>query len=303
MMYNISNFNNTKDCKGCDGMKRIAVIPNHGKDIGLVHTKAVVECMRGKAAAVMDTMYSDIGLAEGDAVYAEGDAVFDNADAVIILGGDGTILQIAEVCARRGLPIMGINLGRIGFMSEVELDDAPEMIDRLIAGDYRTEKRMMLKIETFKNGKSSGKYHALNDVSITKAAGEKLISIDLHSGGDKVNNYIADGIIISSPTGSTGYSLSAGGPVVDPSMELFIATPICAHMLSSRSAVLPADKAITISLDARFGGHNAVVSTDGDIKEHLQTCESVVITRSCYETSLVKMGNRSFYDTLITKLS
>lgn len=284
-------------------MKRIAVIPNIDKDIGLVYTKEIVRCMSGKAEVLMDVMYKDSGVGNDGVKYVPVSEVYDNADAAVILGGDGTILQIAEVCAKRGIPIMGINLGRIGFMSEIEPSDTAAMIDRLISGDYKIDRRMMMRVETVKNGKPSGKYHALNDISFAKAPGEKLISIDLYSGEDKVNNYIADGMIISTPTGSTGYSLSAGGPVADPSMELFIATPICAHMLSARSAVLPADKAITVCLDNEYAGHEAVLCVDGDIREHIKVGEKVVVTKSNYETLLIKMGNQSFYDTLIEKLS
>ena len=280
-------------------MKRIAIIPNDGKDTGLVYTKKIAACLDGRAVVCMDSAYKDSGL---NVEYRDGDAVFDGVDAVVILGGDGTILGIAEKCARRDIPIMGINLGRIGFMSEVEIDDAEIMLDRLLEGRYKIERRMMLKIETKKCAGNNEKYHALNDVAVIKNTGEKLISIDLYSGGEKVNNYIADGIIISSPTGSTGYSLSAGGPVVEPSMELFIATPVCAHMLSSRSAVLPPDKPIKISLDRDYGERNAVVSVDGEIREHLKNGEEILITKSCYETSLIKMGDKSFYDTLVSKL-
>ena len=236
-------------------MKRIAVIPNNSKDIGLVNTKRLVEFLNGKAEIYIDEAYSVLGL---NVNYVAESEILDNAEYLIVLGGDGTILQRAAECAKRKIPVLGINLGKIGFMTEIEIDDME---------------------------------------------GEKLIYMELSTDGVAVNRYTADGLIIATPTGSTGYSISAGGPVVDPCMRLYVATPICAHMLSVRSAVLSSNKDIRIKLDGEYGNADAVVTADGDIQGYIKNADEVIITESEYDFELIKIGEQSFYDTLIKKLS
>ena len=281
-------------------MKRIAVIPNSSKDIGLVNTKRLVGFLQTSAEVYMDEAYSVLGM---NVKYVSPSEIYNNADYVIVLGGDGTILQRASECAKRRIPVLGINLGKIGFMTEIELDDMEAAIKKLLDGDFVIEKRMMMKAEIRKNNEVQFAFHALNDVVVSKSTGEKLICMELSTDGEAVNRYTADGLIIATPTGSTGYSISAGGPVVDPRMRLFVATPICAHMLSVRSAVLSSDKMMKIRLDSEYGGSDAVVTADGDVQCYIKDADEVVITESEYDFELIKIGNQSFYDTLIKKLS
>lgn len=281
-------------------MKRIAVIPNSSKDIGLVNTKRLVGFLQSSAEVYMDEAYSVLGM---NVKYVSPSEIYNNADYVIVLGGDGTILQRASECAKRRIPVLGINLGKIGFMTEIELDDMEAAIKKLLDGDFVIEKRMMMKAEIRKNNEVQFAFHALNDVVVSKSTGEKLICMELSTDGEAVNRYTADGLIIATPTGSTGYSISAGGPVVDPRMRLFVATPICAHMLSVRSAVLSSDKVMKIRLDSEYGGSDAVVTADGDVQCYIKDTDEVVITESEYDFELIKIGNQSFYDTLIKKLS
>ena len=275
----------------------IAVIPNIKKDIGLAVTQRLTAYLRGKAQIYMEKGFEKSGI---NACYCPD--VYENADAVIVLGGDGTILKSAESCARRNIPILGINLGRVGFMAEIEQDGIPEAVDRLLAGDYRIQKRMMMKTEIIRDGQVQGCFHALNDMVITRTAETKLMGMRLFSGGEQVSEYVADGLILATPTGSTGYNLSAGGPVVNPKMTLFTATPICAHMLSARPAVLPAEDPITIRLSSTFAVNEAVVTVDGDVCGYIKSGDEISVTKSEYETSLIKMGKQSFYDVLIHKL-
>lgn len=281
-------------------IKRIAVIPNSSKDIGLLNTKRLVGFLQSSAEVYMDEAYSVLGM---NVKYVSPSEIYNNADYVIVLGGDGTILQRASECAKRRIPVLGINLGKIGFMTEIELDDMEAAIKKLLDGDFVIEKRMMMKAEIRKNNKVQFAFHALNDVVVSKSTGEKLICMELSTDGEAVNRYTADGLIIATPTGSTGYSISAGGPVVDPRMRLFVATPICAHMLSVRSAVLSSDKVMKIRLDSEYGGSDAVVTADGDVQCYIKDADEVVITESEYDFELIKIGNQSFYDTLIKKLS
>ncbi len=281
-------------------MEKIAVIPNSSKDLGLVNTKRLVEFLHDKSEVYMDEAYSMLGM---NVKYVFSADVYNNADYAVVLGGDGTILQRAAQCAKRKIPVLGINLGKIGFMTEIEIEDMECALAKLLNGDFNIEKRMMMKAEVRKGNEVQFSFHALNDVVVSKSIGEKLICIELSTDGEAVNRYRADGLIIATPTGSTGYSISAGGPVVDPCMRLYVATPICAHMLSVRSAVLSSNKVMKIKLNGEYGGSDAVVTGDGDIQGYIKDCDEVVITESEYDFELVKIGNQSFYDTLIKKLS
>lgn len=281
-------------------MKKIAVIPNSSKDLELVNTRRLVEFLHDKSEVYMEKAYNVLGM---NVQYVPSDAIYDNADYVIVLGGDGTILQRAAQCAKRKIPVLGINLGKIGFMTEIEIEDIENALTKLLNGDFSIEKRMMMKAVVKKGNEVRFSFHALNDIVVSKSLGEKLVCIELLTDGEAVNRYTADGIIIATPTGSTGYSISAGGPVVDPCMRLYIATPICAHMLSVRSAVLSSDKVMRIKLNSEYGGREAVVTGDGDIQGYIKDCDEVVITESEYDFELIKIGNQSFYDTLIKKLS
>ena len=280
-------------------MKKIAVMPNSGKDVGLLNTKRLVEFLCGRAEIFMEDSYSVLGM---DINYVPPSEIYDRADYAIVLGGDGTILLRAARCAQRKIPVLGINLGKIGFMTEVETDDMEAALEKFLNDDFKTEKRMMLRAEIRKNNEVQFAFHALNDVVVSKTTNENLICIELSTDGEEVNRYRADGLIIATPTGSTGYSVSAGGPVVDPLMRLIVATPICAHSLAVRSAVLSSDKVVKIKINDSYGT-DAVITADGDVQGYIKDADEVIITESEYDFELVKITNQSFYDTLIKKLS
>ena len=281
-------------------MKKIALIPNGNKDPELNNTRRIADYLNGRAELLLEDKYVCSGV---KAEYTAYDAMLDEAEYLIVLGGDGTMLQTAADCARRELPVLGINLGKVGFLTEVELDNIEAALDKLLSGDCGIEKRMLMRVEIIRGGECIVHSHALNDVVTAKNAGAKLIALELYTDGELVNRYIADGLIIATPTGSTGYSISAGGPVVDPLMELYVATPICAHTLSVRSAVLPAEKRIVIKPDGDYPDNRAVVSADGDVLGEILPGDEVRITRSKYRFSMIKTGSYSFYDTVLKKLS
>jgi len=280
-------------------MKNIAIVPNLIKDIGLTHTRRVAEYLHDKAHLIMDSSFAD---AELNVQYLPHKEMLERADLMIILGGDGSILQDATDCAVSDIPVLGINLGKIGFLTEIEEDNIEAALDKLLNGDYRIEERMLLQFEIHKNGECTYSHLALNDVVVSKSAGAKLVGMELYADKELMYRYIADGLIIATPTGSTGYSISAGGPVVDPNMELYVATPICAHMLSVRSAVLSADKPITIKLDTTYPDNDALVTADGDVHGQISGADEVLILKSPYRFKLIKTENKSFYHTLVTKL-
>lgn len=272
---------------------KISVIVNEVKDKNFVITKRLINALSGKAEIYMQNKYSKNGII--DVNFCEN--VYEKSDAVIVLGGDGTILQAAEPCANRDIPIMGINLGRIGFMAEIEVNDIENAVNRLLSEDYKIEHRMMMKVSIGENNE----YYALNDVVISKTA-SVMVSLEVYSEKEKINEYMADGLIVSTPTGSTGYSLSAGGPVADPCMEIFIASPICAHMLSSRPAVFSSNKKMRIMLTSK-AGDNAEITIDGNVKYQITSGEGIEITKANKKVKLIKMGKQSFYDVLTNKLS
>lgn len=275
---------------------RITVIPNHTKDIGLTQTGELCEILRrGGAKIRMDARYSGSGI---EAEYCDA-GLYEGADAAVVLGGDGTILQAAEPCARLGIPVMGINLGRVGFMTEVEPSDMETAAKRLLNADYCIEERMMMEVGIRADGAEQS-FAALNDCVVAKNDAQ-MIMAGIFADNEKITEYIADGVIISTPTGSTGYSLSAGGPVADPGTEVFLITPVCAHTLKARPTLVSADKEISVRL---FEGANsyASVTVDGVVRGRLSCGDSAVIRKADISLKLIKFGKQSFYDILAAKL-
>lgn len=285
---------------GRESMKKIALIPNGNKDPEFINTRRIADYLDGRAELLLEDKYAGSGV---KVEYMDYETLLNAAEYLIVLGGDGTMLQTAADCARRELPVLGINLGKVGFLTEVELDNIEQALEKLLSGKFDIEKRMLMHVEIIRGGECVIHSHALNDVVTAKNAGAKLISLELYTDGELVNRYIADGLIIATPTGSTGYSISAGGPVVDPLMQLYVATPICAHTLSVRSAVLPPEKQLVIKLDSDYPDNSAVVSADGDVLGEILPGDEVRITRSKYRFSMIKTGSYSFYDTVLKKLS
>ena len=272
-------------------MKRIAVIPNYTKDSEFKYTMQLCRYLGGKAEIVMQEKDRIDGVS---AEFLSGD-IYEGCDAAIILGGDGTMLQAAEPCGKRAIPVMGINLGKVGFMTEVEKEDMEAACDRLLADDFGVEERMMMEITLA--GKT---YFSLNDLVVSKPDAQ-MVATELYANGEKVSEYMSDGLIVATPTGSTGYSLSAGGPVADPAMRLFIATPICAHTLSARPMLMADHKKIILKLKDR-GSDSAVVSVDGVVVGKLQKDDAVEVVRSLYTLKTIKLGKQSFYHTMMAKL-
>ena len=244
---------------------KIAVITNVTKDTGLSVAKNAAALLSDKADIYMleECRLPD----EFNINYVSYDELWNNADIAFIIGGDGTLLQAAPNCAKHGIPALGINLRKVGFLTEVEPDDMQTAFDSVLNGSYIVEKRMLINMQI---NDGSENFQALNDIVVSKPEDAKLIGAELYTDNELVNHYAADGLIIATPTGSTGYSISAGGPVVDPRMDLYVATPICAHMLSVRSAVLPADKDIIIKLSPDYPKNSAIVSADGEKRRLLQ---------------------------------
>ena len=224
----------------------------------------------------------------------------DGIEILMVLGGDGTILTVAADCARRGIKIMGINYGHMGFLAEFEQEKLDEAVNLLCSGNYKTEKRMMLNVQF--NGKE---YIALNDLVIHRSIYENKYSNTINLAatidGSLVDNYLSDGIIVSTPTGSTAYSLAAGGSVLTPDLNAFILTPLCAHSLHSRPIVFSGGSELKLFFNKEKAAVN--VSIDGIVAGEFEGFLEVTVTKSQYYTEFITSGKINFFDKLLSKLS
>ncbi len=222
------------------------------------------------------------------------------ADLIIVLGGDGTLLSIARLVERPKVPILGVNLGGLGFITEVSPEEAASVIDNTLAGRFTVEKRMTLELRVYSKNSRPKRFRILNDGVITKGARSKIISLETHVGEEYLSTYRADGLIISTPTGSTAYSMAAGGPILYPTLGAVILSPICPHMLTNRPIVISSKSTVRVTLhsgdDTVFlspDGQQAMLLTDGDVVEARDYGVPV---------SLVKAPSRSYFDILRTRL-
>jgi NAD+ kinase len=222
------------------------------------------------------------------------------ADLIISLGGDGTLLNIAPLVERPDVPILGVNLGGLGFITEVAAGELESVLTKSLDGDYETEKRITLEIRVqSKNGKVH-KFRVLNDAVIAKGARSRIIDLETYVGDDYLCTYRADGLIISTATGSTAYSLAAGGPILEPALGAIVLTPICPHTLTHRPIVVPSTPAIHVTL--RSFGDTVILIPDGQPGVRLDNGDKVEARDYGLPVSLIKIPSRSYYDILREKL-
>ena len=227
---------------------------------------------------------------------------YKSVDAVIVLGGDGTILESARRAAPFGVPVMGLNLGRLGYMAELEMSEL-DQIARIVSGDYKLERRSMLNIELLNaSGETRKNEYALNDAVLSNGTISRVVDLELYEGGSHIANYRADGMIISTPTGSTAYSLAAGGAIVDPRLACFCVTPICPHSLLSRPLVFP-DSACLEVKNVCHREKTLFLTVDGRVNYELVCGETVRISRSPLATSFIRLKEESFYEKLRQKMN
>ncbi|MBO6064991.1 MAG: NAD(+)/NADH kinase [Lachnospiraceae bacterium] len=277
-------------------MKHFCIIANQEKDPDGRVAGALRETLKSYgfeayviAPLVPGTKYKKAELKEG-------------TDCAIILGGDGTFLHGAKALSRGGIPIMGINLGNLGFLTAAEQQDTEKAVRQLAAGEYVIEKRTLLSADCVERKDSEHK--ALNDVVIARSGFSRLIRLRLSVNGQVVQDYQGDGVIIATPTGSTGYSLSAGGPVVSPVAKTLVITPICPHMLSARPLVVSEDDRITVEVlkSSRSMEQEAFVTVDGDEVAGLAVGEHVNIVKAEDTISVVMLKDISFWEKVRAKL-
>ncbi len=278
----------------------ILLLPNQEKDAGYAATRQVIAAVDGRARLFLPAEHAAAGLCGVELV--EDIAGLLRPDCIIVLGGDGTLLGAAREVIGLDVPILGINLGHLGFLAEVERQEIAQCVERLLHGDYAVEARMMLTATVARPDGRTDTIEALNDLVITRAAFTRLIDLALYVDGSLVDNYSADGLICATPTGSTAYSLSAGGPIVDPAVDVLVVTPICPHKLDTRTIIAPAHKVITLQLGERCRDYKAMVTADGQAGADLYYGDTLTIRRSAHVTRLVRLTGMDFYGVLRKKL-
>ncbi len=284
-------------------MKRVVLCPNPYRDRGLSAAKEADAILRSVG---LETVFCLPFKPEG------GDGQFGvqcrplqqelhNCDLVVAFGGDGTILHLAKACALRGVPLLGVNLGSLGFMSDLEVGEM-DLLRNLAQGKYKKERRMMLDVSVLREGRSVYNNSALNDAVVSKGAMARVIRLQVTAGEEQLGAFAGDGLVVASPTGSTAYSLSAGGPIVEPTAQNFVISPICAHTIFPRSIVLSSTGTVNIS-QAEQGRKQAYLSVDGGKAFLLRQGDRVRICRSRHETELLRLTDKSIYQILRTKMT
>ena len=275
------------------GFRKVGVLWNSSKPEGLDTARRVLSVLKSKGVSYsVDENLSD--------TFGERERMdrssFSDCEMLIVLGGDGTILRALDYAIPGDLPILGVNIGRLGFLCEVERDDVEEDLCRVLDGGYAVDERMTMCIEGF----DEQRFFALNEVVIDRSTPEvRILSLEYAANGTTVNHISGDGLIVATATGSTAYSLSAGGPILAPGLDCFVLTPICPHMLNVRPVVLSASDRITVRLTDDRNGARAVL----DSRKFIPIREEIVIRRSERNARFIRLHNRNYFDLLRGKLS
>lgn len=280
-------------------MKKFFIIANQSKKDTLDFAREIKEYIESKKGiCVIDNC------AGNSLMHTDAKSVPEDTECVIVLGGDGTILRAAADLADLTVPFLGINLGTLGFLSAAERCGMKGAIDRMICEDYVVERRMMIFGKTMAEGELKDDTRALNDIVITGAKPMQLVNLTVYVNGLLLNRYYADGLIISTPTGSTGYNLSAGGPIINPTAKNMILTPICPHSMHHRSIVLSTEDVIRIVVEPdRYGEEQKVTALfDGAHQVDLKTGWEITIRKSEKITKIIKLNEEGFLETLHHKL-
>lgn len=280
-------------------MISLGIVVNRQKDIDLKYTKILADSIQksgGKLELTSD-IANELGYVSQNSVID----MFEKSDMVVCLGGDGTFLKVVRMTFRKNIPIIGINLGSLGFLTEIDKNDIPGAIDSVINGSYSIEERMMLETSFIDEGGKLISDIALNDIVISRGALSRILHLKTYINNVFVDSFPGDGMIISSPTGSTAYSLSAGGPIVEPDTDLIIVTPICPHILYSRSIVTTGERVVKIIVDEE-SSHDAMVTADGQEGYIIRGGCTINIKKSPYTVKTVKIKSRNFFNILRTKI-
>ncbi len=280
------------------------VITNREKDAGLATTRRVADYLEKNGKHCLVREFQNQEEHQSQRGYTNAKMIPRETQCILVLGGDGTLIQAARDTLERQIPLLGVNLGTLGYLAEIEEGNLEFALDSLMKDRYNIEERMMLEGRVYKDGKLLAEDVALNDIVISRYGSLRVIRYLLYVNGAYLNAYSADGVIAATPTGSTGYSLSAGGPIVSPSASMTILTPICAHTLNTRSIVLSQEDRIRIETGS--GRHRekeeAIVTFDGEHPAMLGEGDYVEIQKARQVTKIIKISNVSFLEVLSSKM-
>ena len=283
-------------------MKNVILTPNPYRDRNFATVRSAMQILKETGLRVSLCLPFEVDRSfelPKDLRFSRLDRELPNADAIICFGGDGTILHTAKAATRRNIPILGVNIGTLGFLAELESSEIGR-ISQLATGDYRLDPRMMLDVTIQRDRDIIFHDICLNDVAITKGAVARIVYLSVECDGVQALSCGSDGIIVATPSVSTAYNLSAGGPIVEPDARNMIITPICAHDMVSRCIVTSDRRVITVRM-TQNARRNAFVSVDGGKAVRLNLGDTVTIRRSKLETKLIKLNDRSFYDVVNAK--
>jgi NAD+ kinase len=278
-------------------MKKIGIICKSGRPEPLEILKELLPRLRQTGH---DTMVENEAASGLNIRGFSREEIISDAEMIFVLGGDGTMLSVSRLVAEKGIPILGINLGSMGFITEVNRSEVFTAVDRILADDCTIEDRLMLTAKVRRNDKIISEYTVLNDVVINKSALARIIDLETFVDDHYVTTFKADGLIISTPTGSTAYSLSAGGPILYPTLDSIILTPICSHTLTNRPIVLHGDSGIEVAL--RSPNADVYMTLDGQVGLPLEMNDIIEIGKSPFRTRLLIPCERDYFSILRTKL-
>lgn len=284
-------------------MDTFYIVTNYQKDPEMNTAHEIQDYLRskGKTCYIQQKEEED---PQGRYRYTDAQRISDDVECVLVLGGDGTLLQAARDLVDRAIPLLGINMGTLGYLAEIDRKNIFPALDKVLNGEYTVEHRMMLTGTAFHQNRRMLADIALNDIVISRNGRLRVVDFNVFVDGEFLSSFTADGIIISTPTGSTGYNLSVGGPIVAPVASLILLTAIAPHTLNSRPIVLPDFVEITIEIGTNHGTDidGAEATFDGDTSVKLNSGDRIVITRSKREARMVKTKNTSFLEILREKM-
>ena len=281
-------------------MRSVAILINVEKEAAVVLARELAPWFQARGIEVVAERAAAEAIGVPDLARDESGLV--KADFALVMGGDGTLLRASHLMAPAGVPMFAIRFGSFGFLADTEPQDAIHALEKVLDGQYRIDERLMLQASVQRDGKDVRDIPAaLNDVVIAKGPLARMLKLDTHVSGKYISTYAADGLIVATPTGSTAYSLSAGGPLVAPGLSTIIITPICPHTLNARSLLVCSSESVELGLESG-SGDMVTLTMDGQLGIPLQPGDKVSVSQAAYKAKLITFGTASFYDKLQTRL-
>lgn len=282
-------------------IKKIGIIANIQKRQSAQHTRFLCDWLRGKGIQILleKEIAHELGIAGGLEIRQ----MAENVDLIVVFGGDGTILRLAHSICGIEVPIAGINIGRLGYLAGINPKEMCDVLAAILSGHIEIEKRMMLDVAIYISGQEPKHHVVLNDVAISRGHFRRMVGMDAFIDDKYLATFEGDGIIVATPTGSTAYSLSAGGPVIYPQMSCLVITPLCPHTLTNRPLISPAHVSVTVKMATTTHAPGAIVVLDGMISYNLSADDVISVKQSPFVTRMISSPLRSYWEILRTKLS